>query len=368
MSGNTGSSIGPSMYSTLAERLRRSIKELEYLPGQLIGSEHELARRQGISRVTVRKASELLVNEGLIERRPGKGLYVRENHASAQLIQVVVGNLGWAPCLQVALGVKAASKTAGLQVQLYDAHGDADLDLEMIRQLPNGAAKGAVIVSFYSQALNKELYQLEAKGFPFVLVHQRLHDIDVPSVTSDNAGGGYMVGKALIAQGHTRVGFIGDLIAGSVQDRLSGFRDALGDAGLPFDRSLVADILEENRLGDWSERTEACVKEVMSKPNRPTALFCSCDAIARSAYRALASLGLSIPGDISVVGFDDDPIAEWVSPAMTTVRQDFQAMGKAAMDLLVKRMAHPTGPVEHRVMPVEWVERASLAGHSVSVG
>src|SRR5438045_586141 len=105
MSSNTSTSIGLSRYSTLAERLRRSIREQEFLPGQLIGSEHELARQQGISRVTVRKASELLVNEGLIERRPGKGLYVRANHSSTQLVQVVVGNLQWDACLRVALGV-----------------------------------------------------------------------------------------------------------------------------------------------------------------------------------------------------------------------------------------------------------------------
>jgi len=360
------------MYSSLAERLRKSIREQEYLPGQLIGSEHELARKQGISRVTVRKASELLVNEGLIERRPGKGLYVCASHPKTELVQVVVGNLRWEPCLQVALGVKAASKTAGIQVQLYDAHGDADLDLEMIRQLPNSPAKGAVIVSFYSQALNRELYGLESKGFPFVLVDQRLHDIDVPSVTSDNLAGGYQIGRMLIEKGHTRIGFIGDLIAGSVQARLEGFRNAFSDASLPFDRSLVADLLEDkDRLGDWSVRTEQRVREVMSNPNPPTAIFCSCDAVARSAYRALTAMGLSIPGDISVVGFDDDTLAEWVSPALTTIRQDFQAMGKAAMDLLCTRMADPHAAVEHRVMPVELVERQSVVStdsrHSASV-
>jgi LacI family transcriptional regulator len=202
---------------------------------------------------------------------------------------------------------------------------------------------------------------LESKGFPFVLVHQRLHDIDVPSVTSDNAGGGYRVGKALVEQGHRKIGFIGDLVAGSVQDRLAGFRDAIGDAGLPFDRTLVADLVEDkNRLGDWTARTEECVQQVMGRPNPPTALFCSCDAIARSAYRALTAMGLTIPADVSVVGFDDDPLAEWVAPAITTVRQDFQGMGKAAMDLLCQRIADPSAPVEHRVMPVQWVQRESV--------
>jgi LacI family transcriptional regulator len=346
----------------LADRLRQSIREQEYLPGQLIGSEHDLARKQGISRVTVRKASELLVKEGLIERRPGKGLFVREAPSATQLIQVVVGNLRWEPCLQVAIGVKEASRDAGVQVQLYDAHGDAELDLELIRQMPAGPIKGAVIVSFYSSALNKELYELERQGFPFVLVDQRLNDIEVPSVVSDNRAGGYLVGQNLLKAGHRRIGFIGDLVAGTVRDRLAGFRDAYSDAALPFDRSLVVDLLEDkNRLGDWSARTEECVRQVMSRPDRPTALFCSCDAIARSAYRALAALNLQIPGDVSVVGFDDDPLAEWISPALTTVRQSFAAMGEAAMELLCKRMSDPAAPVEHRVVPVTWIDRGSVA-------
>jgi DNA-binding LacI/PurR family transcriptional regulator len=361
MTGNTGIDSGISLYSTLAERLRRSIREHEYLPGQLIGSEHDLARTQGLSRVTVRKASELLVNEGLIERRPGKGLYVRANFAATQLVQVIVGNLRWEPCLQVAIGVKEASKDAHVQVQLYDAHRDAEMDLNLIRQLPDGPIQGAVIVSFYSPALNKELYALESKGFPFVLVDQRLRDIEVPSVISNNLSGGYQAGKALLAQGHKRIGFIGDLIAGTVQDRLAGLRDAVGDANLPFDRSLVVDLEDQDRLGDWSVRIEECVRDIMGRANPPTALFCSCDAVARSAYRVLAAMGLNIPGDISVVGFDDDPLAEWVSPAMATVRQDFKGMGKAAIDLLCKRMADPSGPIEHRVMPVQWVERGSVA-------
>lgn len=359
---NTGIESGISLYSTLAERLRQSIRSREYLPGQWIGSEHDLARTQGISRVTVRKASELLVNEGLIERRPGKGLYVRANPTAPRLVQVIVGNLRWEPCLQVSIGVREASKDAQVQVQLYDAHGDAEMDLSLIRQLPDGPVQGAVIVSFYSPTLNKELYALESKGFPFVLVDQRLRDIEVSSVISDNVVGGYLAGQALLKLGHKRIGFIGDLIAGTVGDRLNGLRDAVGDAGLPFDRSLVMDLLkDQDRLGDWSIRVEECVRDVMSRPNPPTALFCSCDAVARSAYRVLSAMGLEIPRDISVVGFDDDPLAEWVSPAMTTVRQDFKAMGKAALDLLCQRMTSPSVPVEHRVMPVQWIERGSVA-------
>ena len=350
------------VYTALAERLRRSIQEGEYRPGQLIGSEHELARQENISRMTVRRAVELLVNEGLVERRPGKGLYACQSPVSTELVQVIAGNLCWEPCMQVARGVQMAASLMGIQVQLYDAHGDANLDVEVVRQLPKGAARGAVIVSLHDAAFNEAVYGLKTQGFPFVLVDQRLQDIAVPSVMADNYSGGYQAGQTLLAAGHQRIAFIGDLIASTVRDRLNGLRDAIGDASLPFDRSLVLDlVVEKDRLGDWSTRIDECVRDVMGRPNGPTAIFCSCDAVARTAYLALAAMGLSIPQDVSVVGFDNDPLAEWLTPPLTSVRQPFQEMGQAAMELLRKRMDDPTVPVEHRVLPVQLIPRGSTA-------
>lgn len=358
----TSKDTSTSVYAGLADRLRRSIREGEFQPGQLIGSEHELARQQQISRVTVRRASEILVNEGLLERRPGKGLYVRANHVTTRMIQVIAGNLQWEPCLQVARGVQAAARKVGMQVQLHDAHGDAELDLEVVRQLPGGAARGAIIISFHGSAFNEAVFALKTQGFPFVLVDQRLHDIEIPSVTADNYDGGSQAAKAILKAGHRRIAFIGDLVADTVTRRFEGMRDAIGDAGLPFDRTRVTDVSEvRDRLGDWSGHVQQCVCETMGRPNPPTALFCSCDAVARSAYRALAGMGLRVPDDVSVVGFDDDPIAEWVTPGLTTVRQPFQEMGIAALNLLRDRMSDPAAKVEHRVLPVKLIHRGSLA-------
>jgi DNA-binding LacI/PurR family transcriptional regulator len=364
MSINTSIDTGLSMYAALAQRMRTSIMSGEFQPGQLLGSEHDLARKQNISRVTVRKASEMLVNEGLLERRPGKGLYVRDNSAKervgTRLIQVVAGNLRWEPCIQVSRGAQAAAKELGIQVQLYDAHGDAELDLEVVRGLPESSARGAIIVSLHSAAFNEAVFELKRQNYPFVLVDQRLHDINVPSVMADNHAGGLAMGAELVGLGHRRIGFIGNTIASTVTDRLNGLRDAMGDAGIAFDRSLVMDLgVEKDPLGDWSTRVDECTRSMMARADRPTAIFCSCDAVARSTYRTLAQMGLNVPGDVSVVGFDDDPLAEWLTPGLTTVRQPHVAMGKAAIDLLSARMTNPNASVEHRVLPVELVRRGS---------
>lgn len=365
MSTETNRDTG-SIYLALADRLRSAIVGGEYKPGDLIGSEHELAREGNISRMTVRRASELLVNEGVLERRPGKGLYVaQKQHTGIDLIQVIAGHLTWEPCLQVARGVQMAARERGIQVQLYDAHGDESLDMRVVRDLPHSPARGAVIISTHSPAFNEAMYGLKAEGFPFVLVDQRLRDIEVPSVTSDNYSGGYQAGQALIQASHTRIAFIGDLIASTVQERLDGLRDALGDAGLPFDRSLVSDlVVDQDRLGDWSSRVDESFAKLMAQPQAPTAVFCSCDAVARSVYRAAGRMGLQIPTDISVIGFDDDPLAEWLTPPLSTVRQPFREMGRVAVQLLGDHMVDANRAIEHRVLPVELISRGSVASPS----
>lgn len=362
MSSHTGTDTSTSIYEALADRIRQRIRTSQYQPGQLIGTEHELARRESISRMTVRRASELLVNEGLLERRPGKGLFLRDTRVSTRTIQVIAGNLMWEPSMQVSRGVQTIARQRGVQVQLYDAHGDIESDLRMMRELPETSAKGAIIISLHHAAFNEEVCRLRMRGFPIVLIDQQMHDISVSSVTADNHAGGLAVGKALIELGHRRIAFVGDLIATTVSDRLTGLRDAIGDAGLPFDRTLVEDLLQEkDRLGDWSDRIDDCVRRLMNRADRPTAIFCSCDAVARTAYRTLAAMGLSVPDEVSVVGFDDDPIAEWLTPALTTVRQPFMAMGQAAMDLLNRQMTHSNAPAEHLSMPVDLVMRGSTA-------
>jgi len=361
---NTGIKTSGTLYLDLAERLRHSIRSGRYGPGELIGSEHGLARTEQISRVTVRKASDLLVDEGIVERRPGKGLFVRDRKATwpSRTIQVIAGNLEWEPAIQISRGVQAVASQQGTRVILHDAHGNFETDVAMVESLADSDVAGAVITSLHNPRFNEAVFGLKRAGFPFVLVDQTLRDIEVPSVIADNHGGGYQVGRMLTERGHRRIAFIGDLVADTVQDRLAGLRDAVADAGLAFDRSMTLDLhTEADRLGDWSAPVVQATGKLMNRSTPPTAIFCACDAIARLAYRHLKAMGIRVPQQVSIVGFDDDPIAEWLSPRLTTVRQPFRQMGHAAMDLLNAQMAKPTAAIEQRTLPVELVDRESVA-------
>ena len=180
----------------------------------------------------------------------------------------------------------------------------------------------------------------------------------VSCVLSDNALGGRLAAERVFRAGHRNLAFIGDFVADTVRARWEGFcRLAEKQAGA---RPVKYDIKGEDRLGDWESEIRAVVARLLRRTMRPTAVFCSCDAIARHAMRAFAEAGLSVPRDVSIVGFDDDPIAEWTTPALTTVRQDFGAMGREAVKALVARIEKPAAPGVTVKMPVELVERESL--------
>ena len=355
-------------YQLLADSLRRQIASGEHPPGHLLASEHELARRRKVSRVTVRRASELLIREGLLERRPGKGLFVAQRTPAKVLsvrragtVTVIAGNLAWPTCLQAARGVQLAARAAGTEVQFHDAHGSVQDDLELIRRLPEGPATGAIIISLHSAAFIDALYGLKQTGYPFVLVDHRLRDLDVPSVVADNHDGGRQLATHLLGLGHRRMAFIGDLDADTVQARLDGMRDAIGDAGLPFDRSLVFGLTPLDRLGDWSQDVQLATDALLDLPLPPSAIVASCDAVARSVYRAASARGRQIPRDLSVAGFDDDPLALLLQPPLTTIRQPFAELGRAAFAVISARLRDPAAASEHRILPVELVTRTSTA-------
>lgn len=359
---NTSKHTSISEYARLAQKLRQAVEKGEVAPGALVASEHELARKHKLSRVTVRRATDLLIDEGLLERRPGKGLYVCEVKPEVtKAIKVIVGNLAWEPSVRIARGVKQVARKHGIEVQVCDAHGDQREDLEALLNLPKNGACGAILMALHTPAFNEAMVRVKAEGFPLVVTDYHPGDLWMPSVVSDNYQGGTLVGRHLVELGHTQLAFVGDCLASTVRVRLDGFRDALADAGVTLPRDRVVDITPDDPLANWDDRVQKMVTKLLKVSPRPTAIFCSCDAVARACYRVCTALGLHIPEDVSVVGFDDDPLAEWLTPPLTTVRQPFTEMGEVAMDLLCKQLAGRKLETNAKPLPVTWVERGSTA-------
>jgi LacI family transcriptional regulator len=175
-----------------------------------------------------------------------------------------------------------------------------------------------------------------------VLLDARSNDASVPSVVPDEVGGGRTATEELIRHGHTRIGLLNNVDdIPATRGRLAGYRAALDDAGLAFDQRLVVNGRSETEGGLQAAR------KLLSATDRPTALFCFNDRMAMGAYHAAAELGLRIPEDLSVVGFDNQElIAEGLRPVLTTVALPHYEMGAWAVETLTAQIEgrELTGP------------------------
>jgi len=225
---------------------------------------------------------------------------------------------------------------------------------------------GAIIAALHQKRVNEALVQLWHTGFPFVLCDQQMQDIDVPSVIFDNHRAGYMATQELIRLGHRRIGFVGYDVAPPTGSRLDGYRDALNDAGILFDRSLTAIQSLEPGAAPRTLTFAAFIGSLSSRPDRPTAVVLHTEELPFLAYPLLKKQGLRIPKDLSIVAIGTADHAEALEPSLATVMLPCREMGETAMEVLMERLQNPVGAVEHRVLPVKWVPRASVASPGIA--
>lgn len=348
------------IYGGLMASLRKGIVAKGLQGGDFLATEQDLCRESGLSRVSVRRATEQLIREGIVERRPGKGLFVRQKDRQTRVVQVVVPDMSFEQCVQIARGVQNIGTQNGYQLQVYDAHNQMDRDIAVLKQLPEQDIQGAVILSWHHPRFTEVVFELKQRRFPFVLVDEHSSDPDIHSVTADNTAGGYLAGEAIVKAGHRRIGFVGNVATQTVRARLEGMRDAIGDHGLPFDRSLVMDLNVQPQE-NWSQRIADCTRQLLSRPDRPTAIFFSNDQVAADGYQTARAMGLRIPQDLSIVGFDNSPICRWLAPTLASIRQPSMEMGQAAMNLLLKQWNGPAAKAAQLTLPVKWVPGDSIA-------
>lgn len=346
-------------FMELAEELRDRISGGGFKPGDFVGTEVQLAEYHRLSRMTARRAVQQLVDEGIVERRPGLGIFVSEKKSAPVRIRFMAGNLLWIPAVRVAHAVQECAAGPGFEIEVFDACGKLAAFNDELAGLADGGFSGAIVMSQHDAAFSRAVVELAAAKFPLAVVDQTLTDIPVASVASDNRRGGWLAAREFISLGHRRIAFIGDLSADTTATRAKGVADACAEASIPPPSQYD---IPGQRFADWEPMIRRRVEELLAASQLPTGIVCSCDAVARHVMRVLADCGVHVPDDMSVSGFDDDPIAEWTSPALTTVRQDFDAMGRMAFAMLERAIMRGTVAPEHADIPVTLVKRKSI-GH-----
>lgn len=225
---------------------------------------------------------------------------------------------------------------------------------EVLSLFHNWNISGAIM--FYPSFNIEEMALIANSTSPIVVIDKYYDTLDLLTVDLDDFRGGYLSAKYLLQSGHTRIGFACPYTEPSlvVKNRFRGFHAALKQASIAFDPKLFF-----NSTGFY-ESGISIGKKISTMKNPPTAISTTLDRLAIGLVEGLRLSGLSVPEDISVIGFDNWPVLEYVQPKLTTIAQDFMKKSDCITDLLIKKINNETIENSHITLGVELIERNSV--------
>jgi LacI family transcriptional regulator len=295
-----------------------------------------LNEKGDVSPDTYEKVQKVIVDLGYTSNLAARSM----RSSRTNVIGLIIPDAGDPFPIEVMKGVNCAIAALDYDLIIYTCgdnqkHYTADREKKYVSLLSSSITDGLIVVTPAAQHF--------ATNAPLVAIDPHYASNEYPCVISTNHEGAQDAMNYLIQSGHRRIGFIsGRSDLKSAERRLRGYQDSLEQAGIPVDPNLILQ-------GDFSkEAGYRCTKTLLELPDRPTAIFCANDVSALGAYEAANECGVSIPGDLSLVGFDNIPEAALAKPGLTTVDQSIQEMGMIAMQMLVKLIKGET--LEENVM------------------
>lgn len=324
----------------------------------------DIARLAGVSHSTVSRA---LHNHPLVNPETSKKiLQIAQKHgyrpsAAARslvtqrtyTIGVVVTNISDPFVAGVVNGIEEVASAQGFSVFLANANADPDQEIRVVESFEERRVDGIVVTSSRVGALYLPL--LARRRVPIVLLNNQHPSQYAHSIVIDSQQGSKDATRHLIDLGHRRIAYLGDRFGRqSDTERFEGYRAALHEAGIRAARQYVV------RGDGKAEGAVTAVAGLLALPQPPTAICCYNDMSAIGAMHRLRAAGLTIPGDISITGFDDLHISQFLNPPLTTVRQPMFEMGRMAMDTLIAMLSDKT-PQHNIQVPGTLIVRGSTA-------
>ncbi|MBI3991005.1 MAG: LacI family DNA-binding transcriptional regulator [Candidatus Omnitrophica bacterium] len=230
-------------------------------------------------------------------------------------------------------GVEHSLGSAGYHFLLSnakDTSGEESFYLEYYRRK---RVDGILLAGVTKAPVSDSILKAYQKETSIVLISRKTGNDNIPSVIVDNVEGGYKATKHLLKLGHRKILFLsGPPEKPDCQARLEGYKKALKEAGLPFRKEML------KIANHTPDKGYNVMKDILNQRKDITAAFAYNDYIAFGAIRAIKEMGMNIPKDFSIVGFDDILMASYVDPPLTTIRQPLKDMGKKAAELLLQRI------------------------------
>ncbi len=351
-------------YMEVYEDLTARIGEGEYPLDGLIPSEKELGRIYSVERTTVRKALELLVNDGLVVKQQGIGARVvsrekvaRDSSQASSSDTILfflprtsndLDRLSQAYYSQMFFHLEQELKDKGYKT-IYSTIGGND-DIEDL--LKQHSYAGIIFASYGVD--KRHLDYVNKHNIPFITVNNDYSN--GVFITPDNYMGGYLIGRHLAELGHRKIAVLkGRDEDASCSLRFAGLKIALDEKNIRLDERLV-------RSSNWTAEDALLITRELLKENRenlPSALFAFNDEMALSAIRVINEMGLKVPDDISVAGFDNISQSQYFSPPLTTINCNVEMISRTAVWMLHNKIQNDELDNFKITIPVELMKRGS---------
>ena len=343
------------LYAQVADKLKQRIENGEWLDGDSIPSEKALCREYDVARGTMRQALRLLEDAGVLRREQGRGTFVSLSTQKTQHLAFIVPYVRDSAVSSILVGFQEVAEQAGYSVIFNHVNNDIAQQANVIRRLVEQGVWGIALYPVDSDTLDPILALVET-AYPIVLVDRYLKAISTDYVMSDHFGGALRAVHYLLDGGHLRVGLVTWLSpAISMEHRALGYAHALRERGIEPDPALVCEV-----AGYPTVDLEPIIA-YLADPARPTAVLAANDQIAAALYRAAGVIGLNIPNDLAVIGFDNLDLSAHLDPPLTTIAQPFLEIGHTAAELLVRRIKGEISSLQQITLAPTLIVRQSCA-------
>jgi GntR family transcriptional regulator, arabinose operon transcriptional repressor len=375
------------LYQEIIDYLKAKIAKQEFLPGDLLPSEFELARDFKVSRITAQKALDELENSGLVYRVRGKGSFVSERaqisqgnppKQSLKVIALVIpfkSSLGRS--FDVIQGLSALLSKNGYYLSVHISHYSIEEEREILIKLVQDGVAGIIIYPFSHRDNLDLIHRFLLNNYPIITIDKFYDVLPVSGVFSDNFDGSYKAATHLIERGHRNIVFISDrelAAANSVSERYFGFCKALKDHNLPItDQQLILTEYRHNEplfeavknntpsVNALLDPYKTIIADLLEREIPCTAIHGLNDYLTIFLLKAALAMGVNVPHELSFIGFDNIDYSAYIEVPLTTVEQNFKKIGEEAGNLIMNRMISPDGECRRVVIPVDLIERQSTA-------
>ncbi|MCY3781930.1 MAG: LacI family DNA-binding transcriptional regulator [Chloroflexi bacterium] len=306
----------------------------------------DVARRAGVSISTVSRVVSGSVNvsdqlrkrvDAAIAEMEYQPIRVGSRYSATDDIAVLIPNVSSPFFHSLIQGIQSICFDKGHTLQVYSSGDDPEKEMIHADELAERSdMKGVIFAGAWTWEHQEPIRKLEATGMPICLINRFAPDVKADLLEVEREQGTYDAAVHLLQLGHTRIGCITAIPNASTNpDHVTGFRRALEDHQIETDEDLIIET-HLSAKGGYDAGLE-----LLTRKHRPSAILARTDRLAIGAMRAAWELRISIPEELSIIGYDDEPDARFMRPALTTIRQPQYEMGTRATNLLFERIANP---------------------------